>query len=141
MILNKDIKLKIVIVDDSMDDHFFIKEALEEFKNITFVSFYNGVDFLNYIKEKSKEAHHSSELPDIVILDVNMPKLTGFEVFEKVKEYKVEEIIKFFVLTTSLTDRDLEKCKLLKLECHKKPFSIDAFSILLQAMIKNSGLD
>jgi len=141
MISNKDIKLKIVIVDDSKDDHYFIKESLSEFKNISFVSFYNGLDFFNYLLEKSKEIHTSSEMPDVVILDINMPRLTGFEVFEKVKEYGLEENIKFFILTTNLTEKDLENCRTLKLECHIKPFSIDAFSVLLQAIIKKAGFE
>jgi CheY-like chemotaxis protein len=141
MILNKNIKLKIVIVDDSHDDHFFIKESLREFKNISFVSFYNGADFLDYIVEKSKEIHQASALPDVVILDINMPKLTGFEVFKKIKEYGIEENIKFFILTTSLTESDLEQCSKLGIECHKKPFSIEAFGILLQKIMKNAGLE
>jgi CheY-like chemotaxis protein len=141
MLTNKDIKLKIVIVDDSKDDHFFIKGSLSEFKNISFVSFFNGVDFFYYLLEKKKEIHHHSEMPDVVILDINMPKLTGFEVFERVKEYGLKENIKFFILTTTLTDRDIENCLKLQIECHVKPFSIEAFSVLLQAIIKNSGLD
>jgi CheY-like chemotaxis protein len=140
MPISKDIKIKIIIVDDSRHDHFFVKESLSDFKNVTFISFYNGEDFLNYIKEKSEAKHAVSELPDIVILDVNMPKLTGFEVFEKIKECGIDEVVKFFILTTSLAPSDIEKCQQLKLECHKKPFSVKAFSVLLQSIIKSAGL-
>lgn len=141
MILNKNIQLKIVIVDDSHDDHFFIKESLREFKNISFVSFYNGAEFLDYLIEKRSETNETPHLPDVVILDINMPKLTGFEVFEKIKEYRIDEDIKFFILTTSLAEKDLEQCHRLGIECHKKPFSIEAFGILLQKIMANAGLE
>jgi CheY-like chemotaxis protein len=141
MILDKNINLKIIIVDDSVDDHFFIKESLCEFKNITFLSFYSGPKFLDYIVAKSKEAHAGDQMPDVVILDINMPGLTGFEVFAKILEYKIEERVKFFILTTNLTDRDIENCRKLNLECNIKPFSIEKFSVLLQRLIKGAGLE
>jgi CheY-like chemotaxis protein len=139
MLIDKNIQLRIVIVDDSRDDHFFIKESLKEFRNISFISFYNGEDFLNYMNEKDKATDSNSKFPDIVILDINMPKLTGFEVFKKINECGLKKNIPFFILTTNLTEADIEKCRELKLQCHKKPFSIDKFSILLQEIILASG--
>jgi CheY-like chemotaxis protein len=139
--IDRNIKLKIVIVDDSEDDHFFIKESLCDFKGISFLSFYDGEDFLKYLTEKRENNKDGSPLPDIAILDVNMPKLTGFQVFERVKELGLQKAIRFYILTTSLTEKDIEKCNSLNLVCHKKPFTIDRFSILLQKIIKDSTVD
>jgi CheY-like chemotaxis protein len=138
MEIDKDVDLKIIIVDDSTDDHFFIKESMRDFKKIEWVSFFNGGEFLKYLQEMTK--HSKDELPDIVILDINMPKLTGFEVFELVKERGLQESIAFYILTTNLTHSDLEKCAKFGLDCYKKPFSIDHFRTMIEKMILRSYL-
>jgi CheY-like chemotaxis protein len=136
MELDKDLSLTIIIVDDSADDHFFIKESMRDFNNIKWVCFFNGEEFLRYLQEKA--THASEKLPDIVILDINMPKLTGFEVFEFVKERGLQESIAFYILTSDLTHPDLEKCANFGLDCYKKPFSIEHFSTLIQKIILRS---
>jgi len=134
--LDKDISLKIIIVDDSRDDQFFIKESMRLYKNITWVSFFDGEEFLKYLE--SAEKHKEDSLPDIVILDINMPKLTGFEVLEVVKRRDLQESITFYILTTDITDKDREKCEKLKIDCYKKPFSLEHFSMLIQRLIVDS---
>jgi two-component system, chemotaxis family, response regulator Rcp1 len=136
--LDKNIKLTIIIVDDAQDDHFFIKESMRDFKNIKWISFYNGEEFLKYLQEKVR--YDTKDLPDIVILDINMPKLSGFDVFELVKERRLQESIAFYILTTNLTQSDLEKCASFVLDCYKKPFSIDHFGTLMQKIILRSYL-
>jgi CheY-like chemotaxis protein len=138
MELDKNIALKIIIVDDSPDDHFFIKESMKDFKNITWLSFFNGQEFLAYLQEMT--THDKDELPHIVILDINMPRLTGFEVFETVKQRGLQEKIAFYILTSNLTHSDLEKCASYVLDCYKKPFSIDHFRTLIQKLILRSYL-
>jgi chemotaxis family two-component system response regulator Rcp1 len=138
MEIDKDIELKIIIVDDSADDHFFIKKSMRDFKKIEWVCFFNGEEFLAYLQKKAK--HEENKLPDIVILDINMPRLTGFEVFELVKERGLQKSIAFYILTTNLTQSDLEKCAELGLDCYKKPFAIDSFRTMIEKMIQRSYL-
>jgi CheY-like chemotaxis protein len=133
--VDKNIKLSIVIVDDSYEDHYFIKTALGDFKNILFNDYYNGLDFLNFLEEKSKAPHLEKTMPDIVILDVNMPKLTGFEVFKIVEQKGLKSHMRFYILTTSITERERIQCDQFGLKCFQKPFSIDRFTELLEEMI------
>jgi two-component system, chemotaxis family, response regulator Rcp1 len=133
--LDRNMKLKIIIVDDNQPDHFFIKSALSDFKNITFQSFYNGEDFIKYLLDQDNIPDESSDLPDIVILDINMPRLNGFEVFEATKKCKRHTGIYFTVLSTSITPVDKAKCEEFNLVCNIKPFSIEKFRVILESII------
>lgn len=135
--INKDIKLTLVIVDDSPEEHFFIKQALKDFKNILFNDYYNGEDFLRFLEERNKRPVLIKNLPDIVILDVNMPKMTGFEVFEIIEKRGLKKNIQFYVLTTNITERDRLNCEKYKLTCYKKPFDLDHFSNVLGEILKD----
>lgn len=129
-----DIKLNIAIVDDNESDHYFIKSSLASFKNISFQSFYNGEEFVNFIKDRN-ESDPGHEMPDIVILDINMPKLNGFEVFETCLRENIQQKIYFTILSTSITPADKAKCDELNLDCNVKPFTIDNFKTLLEQII------
>jgi DNA-binding response OmpR family regulator len=135
--VDKNIELTIVIVDDSPDDHFFIKEALSEFKNIAFRDYYNGEDFLRYLEDRLDNPPHKHIYPNILILDINMPRLTGFEVIELAKKKDLKDSLRFYILTTSLTEPDQGKCRALNIRCFMKPFNIDHFTELLEAMIRD----
>lgn len=136
--LDKNIKLTIVIVDDNPSEHFFIKHALGEYKNILYNDYYSGEDLLRFLEEKSKKIHPSGTLPDIVILDVNMPKLSGFEVFELIGKRGLRHNgIQFYILTTTVTDLERASCKKYNLRCYQKPFNIHDFTELLEDMIKD----
>jgi CheY-like chemotaxis protein len=135
--LDENIELTIIIVDDCRDDHFFIKESLSHYKRIHFLDYYDGEDFLDFLEEQSKRNGFKSKHPVIVILDVNMPKLTGFEVFEMIELKNLKHHIRFYILTTSVTDTEKSKCKKYGLECHQKPFLIDDFTRLLEKIIED----
>ena len=134
--IDHSIRLKIIIVDDNQPDHFFIKSSLSEFKNITFQSFYTGDDFVKYLNKEDKKSISDSSFPDIVILDINMPGLNGFEVFEAAKKCRRYNEIYFTVLTTSITPIDRAKCEEYNLDCNVKPFSVEKFKGLLKAIIQ-----
>ncbi|MBA3664620.1 MAG: response regulator [Bacteroidetes bacterium] len=128
--------LKIIIVDDSPDDQFFIKKALWHFKNIKCQSFYYPEKFLDYISSLKM-----TELPDMVIIDINMPRLTGFEVIEIARRLDDEDQIKFFILTSALTEIDKCNCKRLNVECFTKPFTPHEFKMTIQNMVTKWKLE
>ncbi|MFL5765663.1 MAG: response regulator [Bacteroidia bacterium] len=135
--LDGNIELTIIIVDDSRDDHFFIKESLCHLKKIHFQDFYDGEDFLDFLEQPGIKKYPDSKHPVIVILDVNMPKLTGFEVFDIIMKKNLRAHFHFFILTTSITEEGKSICKKYALECHQKPFLIDDFTTLLEKIIKD----
>jgi CheY-like chemotaxis protein len=130
--LDKNIHLNVVIVDDNKDDHYFIKKALSEYKNISFLSLYDGVSLLKYLQQKNNEKHEDKLFPDVVILDINMPRLNGFEVFAELKKADLLSDIKFFILSSSVTDVDSKMCNQFNLNCYTKPFTTTNFTHLLE---------
>ena len=68
-------KTKILLVDDERDIVEFLQYNLEK-EGFDVVQAYDGNEALNKINQK----------PDLVILDIMMPKLNGFEVYQKIRE-------------------------------------------------------
>ena len=88
----------ILCVDDDEDDLFFIKEVIRsqgysfEIKEAT-----NGWEALNFLEESLKK----DELPCLIIMDMNMPKMDGKQAISKLKEHKQLAGIPVVVFTTS----------------------------------------
>jgi CheY-like chemotaxis protein len=141
MELAKNIKLNVIIADDSMDDQHFIKSSLSEFTGISIISLYSGVELINYLLQRKEYIDNTDSLPDIVIMDINMPKLTGFETFEELEKYEVLKNIRFIILSSSLTEIDHERCNRFKLNCYVKPFRVDQFESVLLRIISDEGFD
>jgi len=86
-------KSLIMIIDDEMENIEFLKELLDQFGfNLVFAS--RGEDAIRLLKET---------LPDIILLDVLMPEMDGFEVCRRIKENKKTKDIPVLFMTT-LTD-------------------------------------
>lgn len=95
------IKDKIILIaEDDADDRLLIKEAFEENQTSAMIIFFeNGEELLNYLKDFSKE--EAAILPDLFILDLNMPKTNGKEVLKYLKEQNIFREIPVIILTTS----------------------------------------
>ena len=73
-------QLNILLADDDTDDCIFFKQALEELSmstNLTTVN--DGEQLMNYLSENSEH------LPDVLFLDLNMPRKNGFECLSEIK--------------------------------------------------------
>jgi CheY-like chemotaxis protein len=129
----KDIKLHIAIVDDNYDDHFFMKRALSEYPNIQVTSLFNGQDIVDFLHRKNEFARSDLSTPDIVLLDINMPKLNGFEVSELLTREEKFKGIHFVVLSSSLL-KTFDKCR--NISCYQKPLMADKYKDLLEKIIE-----
>jgi CheY-like chemotaxis protein len=99
----------ILIADDDPDDRLLIKEAFEEsaWRNpLHFVQ--DGVELLDYLFRRGKYAEFAEEpLPDLILLDLNMPRKNGIEALEEIKKDPELKTIPIIVFTTSKAEEDI----------------------------------
>lgn len=96
----------VLVVEDNPADARLIKEACSGFavKNrVTVVE--NGLEAMDYLYKRGK--YKGVETPNIIILDLNLPKKSGREVLKEIKEDDNLKLIPVIVLTTSSDDEDI----------------------------------
>lgn len=99
-------KFNILLIDDNDVDNYISKYALEEAdlaNEITAVN--SGVDALTHLKEIDQAG---KKFPDIIFLDINMPRMNGFEFLQKFSAFPESKIKKCSVamLTSSMSPDD-----------------------------------
>ncbi len=100
---------RIVVADDDLDDQDMIKAAFMKTNNeFEVVPVYNGLQLMDYLF-KRESYKHVTETPDLIILDLNMPIMDGFEVLLEVKNHPQLSLIPIYILSTSWQDRDKQK--------------------------------
>lgn len=103
----------------------------------------NGEEALAYLNEGNANATYIR--PDIVLLDLNMPKMNGSELLQAIRSNSQWKDLKVFVITTSDEKEDREKVKGLGVSGYivkplkfNNPSSIDSFNLMIDIMnIKN----
>jgi two-component system, response regulator len=98
----------ILIADDDLDDQKLMKEGLDKCTvDVRIDSVYDGVQVLDYLNKKG--VYRSIRItPDLVLLDLNMPLMDGFDVLKEVKKHPHLCTIPIYVITTS---RDADHMK------------------------------
>jgi CheY-like chemotaxis protein len=100
----------IVIADDDPDDHFLFLEAIKKINiSSSLTSVYDGAELLNLLLKKDKYANNVLPNPDIIILDLNMPILDGFDTLEKVKANINLSGIPVYVMSNSNDAKQTER--------------------------------
>ncbi len=98
--------IEILLVEDSPTDRLIAVEALERSMVINSVNVVeNGVDAMSYLRQQGKFAN--ARRPDIILLDLNLPKKDGREVLTEIKADPLLKFIPVIVLTTSQSDEDV----------------------------------
>ncbi|MBN2536602.1 MAG: response regulator [Spirochaetales bacterium] len=100
--------IEILLVEDNPGDVRLTLEALKESKvhnNISVVS--DGVEALAFLRHEDRFSN--SPCPDIVLLDLNLPKKTGIEVLTEIKNDDDLKHIPVVILTTSKDEEDILK--------------------------------
>ena len=102
-------KISILIADDDADDRELIKAAFDDNSmqhQINFVE--NGEELLLYL---NRRGHYADEtlhpFPQIILLDLNMPKKDGREALKEIKADTLFKSIPVIILTTSMEEKDI----------------------------------
>lgn len=123
--------ITIFLADDDADDQLFFKDAFDDLKINTKVSTFNdGVDLMNHLNDPS------SILPNILFLDLNMPKKNGFECLLEIKKNKKFNDIAIAIYSTSSTEEHIEETFINGANIYiKKPNDFDALKKILAEVV------
>ena len=100
----------ILIADDDEDDRLLLIEAFKEHKlDCKFHVADNGSDAVDYLARKGAYKDHLHDAPDLIILDINMPKKNGKEVLIHIKEDPTLKHIPVIIFTTSKVPDDVKE--------------------------------
>jgi CheY-like chemotaxis protein len=95
--------LHIMLADDDEDDRLFFKEAFEEVKiKYTISAFNDGEQLMEYLYDEK------NPLPDIIFLDLNMPRKSGIECLKEIRANERLKRISVAIYSTSSSEQDIE---------------------------------
>jgi CheY-like chemotaxis protein len=104
-------KVSIVMVDDDEDDCFIIKQALAESElDHTLTILGSGSELLDYMHGRGKYAGLKPEHPDLILLDLYMPGLSGREALQEIRNDPEFRHLAVAVLTDSTDWSELSEC-------------------------------
>ena len=126
--------VEILLVEDNPGDVRLTQEALKEgkvYNNLHWAK--DGVEALEFLKQQGK--HAKAPRPDIILLDLNLPKKDGREVLAMIKKDSDLKHIPDVVLTTSEAEEDVLKSYELHANCYvTKPVDLEKFIHVVQSI-------
>ncbi len=117
--------ISIVVAEDDPDDQLLLKEAFRKAKVPNALTITNdGVELMEHLARCCGQRQHPR--PDLVILDLNMPRMDGREALAEIKSNPDLRSIPVVVLTTSADEGDVSQCYTLGANSYiRKPASFD----------------
>jgi CheY-like chemotaxis protein len=102
--------ITILLVDDDPDDQLLVREALAEVSvpiDLRVVG--DGMEMLDYLRRQGKFIKTPAPRPDLILLDLNMPRMSGHEALAEIKQDPRYRSIPVVVLTTSSQEDDVDR--------------------------------
>jgi CheY-like chemotaxis protein len=123
----EDRPFEILLVEDNPGDVRLTQEALKDGKLLVHLSVAaDGVDAVDFLRRKGKFA--DAPEPDLILLDLNLPRKSGREVLEEIKKDPSLRHIPVIVMTTSKAEQDVHRAYDLAANCYiTKPVDLDQF--------------
>ena len=126
--------IEILLVEDNPGDERLTREALTEgkvYSNLHWVK--DGVEALEFLRKQGRYA--GKPRPDIILLDLNLPKKDGREVLQEIKADERLMRIPVVILTTSKAEEDVLKTYTLHANCYvTKPVDLEQFIKVVQSI-------
>ena len=126
--------IEILLVDDNPGDVDLAREALSDGKIVNNLSVaQDGIEALAFLRKESPFAN--APHPDIILLDLNLPKMDGRQVLAEIKADPILRLIPVVVLTTSQSELDIVKSYSLHANCYiTKPVDLHQFVDVIKSI-------
>ena len=126
--------VEILLVEDNLGDVGLTRETLKDSKLLNHMSVAeNGVEAMAFLRREGK--YGNATRPDLILLDLNLPKKDGREVLAEIKTDERLRRIPVVVLTTSSAEQDILKTYDLHANCYiTKPVDLDQFIAVVKAI-------
>lgn len=126
--------IQVLLVEDNPGDIRLTKEALKEGRVINSLSVVrDGVEAMDFLQRRG--AYENAIRPDLILLDLNLPRKSGREVLEEIKSDPDLRRIPVMVLTTSNAEQDLTQAYNLHANCYiTKPVDLDQFMAVVRSI-------
>jgi FOG: CheY-like receiver len=128
--------MEILLIEDNPADIRLTMEAFQELKvpNHVHVAM-DGVEALTYLHHRGE--YQTAPIPDLILLDLNLPLKNGREILEEIKNDEELRHIPVVVLTTSRAEEDVLQAYRLHVNCYlTKPSDLDQFFTVIQEIQK-----
>lgn len=124
--------INVLLVEDSPGDVRLTQEAFRD-ANVSIQVAADGVEAMSFLRREG--IFSAAVRPDLILLDLNLPRMDGREVLTLIKADENLKTIPTVILTTSEAEADIVKSYELQANCYlSKPVQLDAFEILVQSI-------
>jgi len=126
--------LVVLLVEDSPGDVRLTREAFRGAEvQIKLCVAEDGAEAMNFLRRQGQ--HANAPRPDVILLDLNLPKKDGREVLKEIKESPTLKSIPVVILTTSASDADILRSYMLHANCYiTKPVDLDGFLTVVKSI-------
>ena len=126
--------IEVLLVEDSPGDVRLTQEAFREAnRSVHLHVAFDGVEAMAFLRREG--VHGAAPRPDLILLDLNLPKMDGREVLAHIKEDDSLKTIPTVILTTSEAEADIVKSYELRANCYlSKPVQLDAFESIVKSI-------
>lgn len=126
--------IQVLLVEDNPGDVRLTREAFKDAKvHLEMHVVNDGVEAIDFLNRRGEYAE--SPRPDLILLDLNLPRKDGRDVLAEVKADTSLKSIPVVILTTSASDVDIESSYLLHANCYiSKPVDLDGFLSVVRSI-------
>lgn len=129
--------LRIIMIDDDREDAFLVRRAFKKLNSS--VSFDHILDSATFVATLGDDAQSNKTQADVILLDINMPRVNGFEVLKTLRATRQFDGAKVIMLTTSESDEDRsEAMRLGADDFMSKPSTTDGLKTFVQGLLPAS---
>ena len=126
--------MEVLLVEDSPGDVRLTKEAFRDANpEVHLHVASDGVEAMAFLRQEGERT--DAPRPDLILLDLNMPKMDGREVLAQIKKDDLLKTIPTVILTTSAAAEDVARSYQLQANCYlSKPVQLDEFDGLVKSI-------